>query len=183
MNIMVKYLPEQLQTARLVLREPCETDARFLFEAYTQDPDVSRYMVWRPHTALFETEAFITESIQDWKAQVRRPYILTTHQNIQLPIGILEARALSHIVDIGYVLARPYWGQGLMPEAVCALTETVLASPHFFRVQATCDIENRASARTLEKSGFTREGRLERYLMLPNISPEPRPSYFYARCR
>jgi len=183
MNFLVKHLPEQLRTSRLVFREPREADARILFEAYTQESEVTRYMVWRPHHALFETEAFITECIHDWKAFNSRPYILALPENVELAIGVLEARVLSHIVDIGYVLARQYWGQGLMPEAVRALSETVLASPHFFRVQATCDIENRASARTLEKSGFVLEGRLERYTVHPNISAEPRPNYLYARCR
>jgi RimJ/RimL family protein N-acetyltransferase len=96
---------------------------------------------------------------------------------------MLEARILAHTVDIGYVLARKHWGAGLMPEAIRALAQVALALPSIFRVQATCDIDNRASARTLEKSGFVREARLERYIVHPNISPEPRPCLMYARCR
>ena len=96
---------------------------------------------------------------------------------------MLEARTLSHIVDIGYVLAYRHWGKGLMPEAIRALAQAALAVPTFFRVQATCDIENRASARTLEKSGFVQEARLERYTIHPNMGSEPRPCFMYARCR
>lgn len=166
-----------------MLREPKGADARLVFEAYTQDTEVAQYMVWRPHAALAETEAFIAGCIQAWGKGTRRPYVLTSREAVQQPIGMLEVRALSHTVDIGYVLARRYWGQGLMPEAIGALTEAILATPSFFRVQATCDIENRASARTLEKSGFVLEGRHERYTVHPNISPEPRACFMYARCR
>jgi [ribosomal protein S5]-alanine N-acetyltransferase len=62
-------------------------------------------------------------------------------------------------------------------------TDAALARPQFFRARATCDVENRPSARALEKSGCLREGRLERYIVHPNISPEPRACYLYARCR
>jgi len=183
MNLLVKHLPEQLRTPRLILREPRTTDAPILFEAYLQDPEVSRYMVWRPHSAPSEAEAFVALCIEDWEACNRRPYVIVTHQHSQVPIGMLEARVLSHHVDIGYVLARQFWGQGLMPEAVQALTEKALASSHFFRVQATCDVENIPSAHTLEKSGFKREGTLERYTIHPNVGAEPRACHLYARCR
>lgn len=166
-----------------MLREPREADARLVFEAYTQDPEVARYMVWRPHAALSETEAFIAGCIQAWNEGVRLPYILALREDVRQPVGMLEVCVLSHTVDIGYVLARRYWGQGLMPEAIRVLTENALALPHFFRVQATCDVENHASARTLKKCGFMLEARLERYTVHPNISPEPRACFMYARCR
>ena len=61
-----------------------------------------------------------------------------------------------------------------MPEAIAALAGSVLHSPGIDRVQATCDTENIGSQRALEKSGFRCEGRLERHMVHPNISPEPR---------
>jgi len=70
-----------------------------------------------------------------------------------------------------------------MPEAVSRLTTIALADPSCFRVQATCDTENIASARTLEKAGFTREALLERYIVHPNISAAPRACFMYANCR
>ncbi len=88
-----------------------------------------------------------------------------------------------HAIDIGYVLAREHWGHGLVPEAIRAMADAVLARAEFFRMQATCDTENAASARALEKSGFVREGRLTRYTVRPNLSPDPRDCFMYARCR
>ncbi len=138
-------------------------------------------MVWRPHAAVCETEGFIAYCIDAWESGAGKPYVLAFHDNPGVPVGMVEARILSHGIDIGYVLARQYWASGLVPEAVKALADAALALPGCFRVQATCHVDNAASARTLEKSGFVREGRLERYAMFPNISDEPGPCFMYAR--
>jgi [ribosomal protein S5]-alanine N-acetyltransferase len=140
-------------------------------------------MTWRPHTSLAETEEFIGGCVRDWLSGSRLPYMLTLRDAPDRAIGVLEARPVSHLLDIGYALSRAHWGKGLMPEAIRALADATLRNPEIFRVQATCDVENRASARALEKSGFFLEGRLERYTVHPNISPEPRPCFLYARCR
>lgn len=176
-------LPTLLRTPRLLLREPRPEDAALIFEAYTQDPEVARYMIWRPHKTLRETRNFIDGCIKRWTSNQSRPYVLALHENEAVPIGMLDALVFSHTVDIGYVLARQYWGAGLMPEAIRALSEAALALPDYFRIQATCDSENIPSARTLEKSGFVREGRLERYIVHPNLGHEPRASFMYARCK
>jgi RimJ/RimL family protein N-acetyltransferase len=126
---------------------------------------------------------FIRECIQAWAAGDRQPYVLTDRENEQVPVGTIDARIRGHIVEVGYVITRSRWGQGLMPEAIRAVAEAALAKPKIFRVQATCDVENRASARVLEKSGFIREARLERWMVHPNVSVEPRASFMYARCR
>jgi [ribosomal protein S5]-alanine N-acetyltransferase len=176
-------LPQSLTTHRLLLRAPQPADGRKIFDAYTQSAEVAHYMVWRPHTAVSQTQAFIAECIVLFGEGTRRPYVLALHDAPDAPIGMLEARDCGHTVDVGYVLAPAYWGRGLMPEAVDALAAAALATPVFFRLQATCDVNNRNSARVLEKAGFKLEGRLERFVVHPNISPEPGPSYMYARCR
>jgi ribosomal-protein-alanine N-acetyltransferase len=70
-----------------------------------------------------------------------------------------------------------------MLEAIRAMTRTVFEVPRLFRVQATCDMENNASARASEQAGFIREGELDRHTVHPNVSDEPRPCYMYAICR
>lgn len=176
-------LPDLLETPRLLLREPIFADARHLFDAYTHDGDVARFMTWRPHAHLGQTEAFIDECIQAWSRGLRRPYIVAPREQPSLAIGMLEVRATDHGLNIGYVLARRWWGQGLMPEALSALAESGLALPRTFRIEATCDVDNIASARTLEKAGFNREGRLERFTVHPNIDVQPRACLLYARYR
>ena len=82
--------------------------------------------------------------------------------------------------DLGYGLARQHWGHGYATEAVQAVVRWALSQEQFYRVWATCDVENLASARVLEKAGMQREGILRRFIIHPNISSEPRDCYCYA---
>ena len=52
-----------------------------------------------------------------------------------------------------------------------------------WRLGAVCDIDNRASARVMEKAGMQREGILRRWMLHPNISAEPRDCFSYATTR
>jgi ribosomal-protein-alanine N-acetyltransferase len=96
---------------------------------------------------------------------------------------MLEARPKGHCINIGYVLVRRHWGQGFMPEAVQTFADLALSHPRYYRVEATCDVENVPSARTLQKSGFCREGPLARHTVHPNVSAEPRACWIYAKFR
>ena len=60
--------------------------------------------------------------------------------------------------EIGYVLRRDCWGQGLVPEAVGSLVALGFDELALHRISATTDPQNIASARVLEKCGFRLEG-------------------------
>lgn len=102
-------LPPTFETPRLFARLPEQADAQRLFASYTRNPEVSRYMVWRPHTDLSETEAFIAECIAAVAAGTRLPYVLCARHDTSKPIGMLDARLSRHTVDFGYVLAKHTW--------------------------------------------------------------------------
>lgn len=174
--------PSFIETQRLALRAPNLLDAEGMFASYTQDADVARYMVWQPHASLETTRDFVAGCVAQWNVGSAYPYIITLKSSGQL-IGMLEARPSAHIVNIGYVLARQHWGQGLMVEAIQAFTALALRLPGVFRIEATCDVDNRPSARALEKSGFLLEGRLARHTVHPNISAQPRDCFIYAARR
>ena len=159
---------------------PADADA--IFRAYAQDPEVCRFMVWAPHDSVAVTRAFIAESIELWRAGSTLSYVIA-ESGTNEALGMIKERLDDTTVGLGYVLARSRWGSGLMPEAIGVLVAACLAQPGIFRIQAICDADNHASTRALEKSGFIREGRLERYGIHPNISPEPRAVFMYARVR
>ena len=60
--------------------------------------------------------------------------------------------------EIGYWLGKPYWGRGIMTEAVGAFTDYLFSTFGLSRVFAVPYANNPASARTLEKNGFVLEG-------------------------
>lgn len=63
--------------------------------------------------------------------------------------------------EIGYWLAEPFWGQGVVTAAVQALCEWAFTNFDLVRLQARVFDTNPASRRVLEKAGFTYEGRLQ----------------------
>jgi RimJ/RimL family protein N-acetyltransferase len=175
-------LPEVIRTERLLLRAPLLEDAPDLFEAYGRDAEVARYMTWRPKQRIQEMEEFVAGCVAAWRGGQRRPWVLTRKPSA-VAIGMIELRLDGHRADLGYVLARAAWGQGLMSEAARAVVELALAQPGVYRVAANCDVENLASALVLEKAGMVREGVLRRYSVHPNLSEEPRDVLLYARTR
>lgn len=175
-------LPASVETKRLLLRKPLPEDADAVFEAYAQDREVTRYLVWRPHPSVETTREFIAHCRRLWESAKAFPYVITRKGDGGL-LGMIELRPDGHRAEFGFVLARRFWGQGLMTEAASAVVAIALAQPSIFRVAATCDVENRASARVLEKAGLSREGLLRRNIIHPNISPQPRDSLLYAITR
>ena len=174
--------PETFETERLLLRGPRPADARAIFAGYARDAEVVRYLVWRPHQDLRETEQFLETCALRRAAGEEFPWAVTLKDGGEL-IGMMGLRPRGFKADVGYVFARRFWGRGFAAEALKPIVEWALAQPGVYRVWALCDVENRASARVLEKVGMTREGLLRRNTMHPNVSDEPRDSYCYAVVR
>lgn len=175
-------LPPHFTTNRLTLRPPVGTDALPLFTSYTQDPHVTRYLVWEPHTTLADTESFLQRCLDNWRTRTEYTYVIALQSTAQL-LGMVSIRLNKWSASLGYVLAQSAWGQGIMPEAIDAIVDWLLAQPSVFRVWAVCDVENRASARVMEKIGMVCEGVMRRGVVHPNISPEPRDCWLYAKVK
>ena len=174
--------PESLHTPRLLLRKPRMDDAPLMFAAYAQDPAVTRYLIWQPHPDISETYRVIEHFLAQWSAGTAFNWLLFAPATNEL-VGSIGARRKDDGFDLGYLLAQRWWGQGLMPEAIQAVTEWAFSQAWVLRVSAVCDVENHASARALEKAGFRQERLVERYSIHPNISAEPRDCYLYTRLR
>jgi [ribosomal protein S5]-alanine N-acetyltransferase len=65
-----------------------------------------------------------------------------------------------HTATVGYWLGEEFWGRGIMTETVIAVTDFYFANFPLRRISAEVFANNPASARVLEKAGFTLEGRL-----------------------
>lgn len=69
----------------------------------------------------------------------------------------------SHRAEIGYWLARPYWGRGIMTDAVRAYVRYAFDELKILRLTAHVLEFNLGSARVLRKNGFKLEGRLRKH--------------------
>lgn len=170
---------EHIETNRLVLRIPSLEDAEAIFNSYAQDVEVLRYLTWKPHQNVHETELFLADCIAAWAGDFRFPYVITLADGGGV-IGMVEIRVNDFKADVGYVLSRHHWGKGFATEALRSIVEWALRQRSIYRVWALCDVDNLASARVLEKVGMRREGVLRRQIVHPNLSDEPRDCYCYA---
>jgi RimJ/RimL family protein N-acetyltransferase len=171
--------PKILQTERLRLRKPKLSDAEVIFREYACDPEVTRFVSWRAHENVAETREFLRVCLVAWDVGRAFQWVIERKEDSQL-IGMLAARVEIHRWELGYVLARRFWGNGYMTETVKGLIEWAFQRPEVFRVWAVCDIENVASARVMERAGMQREGVLRRWSVHPNVSADPRDSYCYS---
>jgi RimJ/RimL family protein N-acetyltransferase len=173
--------PESLTTSRLLLRKPRAEDASLIFATYAQDPEVTRYLTFRPHRDVNDARAAVERFLEGWQSGKSYCLLIFRRDSEEL-VGAISARE-DQGINLGYLVARPYWRHGFMSEALGAIVEWAFAQPHVFRVWAVCDIENEASARLLERNGFHQEGILRKWSLHPNVSEIPRDCFCYAKTR
>jgi RimJ/RimL family protein N-acetyltransferase len=174
--------PNEFRTARLRLRKPVLRDAAEIFERWAQDAEVTRYLVWTPHRDVTESEAHIARCEAGWSDGTSFVWMIEEHSEGAL-VGSIAARPGVHGVNLGYLIARQAWGRGLMVEALQPVVNWWLGQRDVFRVWATCDVDNAASVRVLEKAGFEFEGILRRWDYHPNIGPGRRDARCYGLVR
>ncbi|HZF27623.1 MAG TPA: GNAT family N-acetyltransferase [Gammaproteobacteria bacterium] len=174
--------PREWQTARLAAAAATRADADAVLESYARDPEVARYMVWRPHRDVGETLAFLETCEAAWASGKSYSWCLRLKPDGPL-VGMLSARVRGESMDMGYVLGRRWWRRGLMSEAVTWLVQWAWEQPTIARVWATCDVDNAASAGLLERIGMRREGTLRRWVPRPSLGGGPRDSLTYSLLR
>jgi [ribosomal protein S5]-alanine N-acetyltransferase len=170
-------VPERLMTERLILRRPVAADAVDIY-AYACDPEVTRYMDWQTHQAIGETAEFLANCDRCWESGEEFCWVVTVKPENRA-IGTIACRVAATQADFGYVLHRQYWGQGYATEAAQAIVAWLGSLPGLSRIWATCDTENLASARVLEKCGLHRKAAIDCARVRPNLSPLPRATFVF----
>lgn len=161
---------EQLETERLILRRPVAADADAIFARYAADPEVTKYLAWPRHRSLDDTRGFLMFSDHEWERAAAGPFLILSREDGQLLGGtglVFETPARA---STGYVIARDAWGRGYATEALVAMVG-LARQLGVIRLYAVCHATHRASARVLEKGGFTLEGRLSAHTDFPNFVP------------
>ena len=76
--------PIQLETTRLILRQPLMRDAVEILERYAGDAEVTRFLGWPRHRSVQDTEAFLQFSAQEWDRWPAGPYLIISRAEGQL---------------------------------------------------------------------------------------------------
>jgi ribosomal-protein-alanine N-acetyltransferase len=144
-----------LTSERLVLRPIRLSDAEALFEVLS-DADLMTWWSSGPHRTVEETRAYLEPAAAgEWRSWA----ITRTGEDIALGwVNAHQKRA--NVSEIGYILARSAWGQGIAREAVTMVIDQLLITEGQRRVFADTDPDNRFSIGLLTKMGFVLEGHL-----------------------
>lgn len=162
----------ELITSRLRLRRLTPDDAQAYFDVFS-NADVMRYWSSPALTALAQAEEKVAGILEHY----RKGDLFQLGVERKLDGQLIGTCTLHQIheqnrrAEIGYALGRPFWGQGYMHEALVALIEHGFREMGLHRLEADIDPRNEASARSLERVGFQREGLLrERWIVDGEVS-------------
>jgi ribosomal-protein-alanine N-acetyltransferase len=161
-----------LTTERLVLRETAIHDVEAVF-AMESDPVAMRYWSKPPMRDIAEAQASVERAMTFFAARTGLRWSITRPGEDRMlgHVSVFDFNEQSGRADIGYGLARAYWGQGVMHEALTAVVDYAFGPMALRRLEADVDPRNHASLRALERLGFAREGLLrERWQVGDEIS-------------
>jgi RimJ/RimL family protein N-acetyltransferase len=144
------------QTVRLTLRWPQPKDA-LLWAAYLNDFDVSKMMARVPYP-------YAAADAAEWLARVADNRATGASVNCtiiaDMLVGGISLNGVSKgEADLGYWIAKPYWGHGFAREAARAMMDYAFIGLGLRAVRSGFFEENPRSGRILSGLGFEETGR------------------------
>ncbi|WP_253247280.1 GNAT family N-acetyltransferase [Leuconostoc lactis] len=143
-----------LQIERLILRPVQPDDAEAMFD-YLRDEETVRFITVPPVKTVTEVlensiqSYFMLDPIGKWAIVYDQKMVGT----IDLRLNEAHRQA-----EIGYVLNKRYWGQGIMPEAAQAILAVGFDQLQLVRIFSEHDTRNPKSGRVMTKIGMQQEG-------------------------
>ena len=144
-----------LMTRRLVLRRWEQADAEDLYR-YASDADVGPIAGWPPHKSIDESRAVIRDVLNG-----REAYAICLKEDGRA-IGAIELKLNGHTdltdrddeCEMGYWLGKPFWGRGIVPEAVTEMLRRAFEDIGMQKVWVGYYEGNSKSKRVQEKCRF-----------------------------
>ena len=157
---MKKPGTQTIATERLILRRFTMDDAGDMYRNWASDPEVTRYLTWPTHQSQEVSAAVLSGWIGQYEDGGFFNWAIESKENGQAigNIAVVSRTESREAADIGYCLGRAYWGRGLMPEALRAVTAYLFREAGLNRVAAYHDSRNPKSGRVMEKAGMKKEG-------------------------
>ena len=156
-----------METERILLRPWLESDAEALFK-YASDPDVGPRAGWPPHKSVEESCEVIKNFFSNedtWAIEHKET------SGIIGCIGVLRAgfsnlKIKDDEAEVGYWVAKPYWGKGICSEALRLVIDYCFNVRNFTTLWGDYFPENPASGKVMEKCGFKDTGK---EVLCPNL--------------
>lgn len=148
-----------LETERLILRKLTMDDAEDIF-AYSSDPEVTAYMLWDTHVTIDDSKKFIRFTLDRYEKDEAGEWGIILEETGRLIgcAGFAWMDMKNRRAEIGYVLGKPYWGKGYMPEAALRMLAFAFEDMGLNRIECHHLLPNEKSGRVMQKLGMTYEG-------------------------
>ncbi|WP_433280156.1 GNAT family N-acetyltransferase [Micromonospora sp. CA-244673] len=179
---IVLHAAATLSAPGLLLRPWRDDDAEALLAAY-RDP-VLRSWTRYPVTTPAEARAFLRRSRQGWAADRRFSFAVLENtaegERLVANVVLKEVAPGQPAAEVGYWTAAPARGRGVAPRAVEAVTGWAFsrfAAGGLTRLELLHQVDNPASCRVAEKSGYVFAE------VLPARPPFPRDGHRHVRLR
>jgi RimJ/RimL family protein N-acetyltransferase len=144
-------LPGKIETKRLVLRAPMRGDVPDLVKL-ADNKTIAERLVRLPSPY---TRADAIGFVETYAQRAdERPYAITQDGRLIGVVGLTFFR--DEPPELGYWLGEPFWGRGIMSEAVRGLLEAAWDTGLVEQIRARALASNSQSLRVLEKAGFQR---------------------------
>ena len=141
-----------IESNRLRLRRFKISDAEAIFSNYATDEKVTKYLTWTVHPNIEVTKSLLTSWIKEddeFEPNVTR-FAITLKDKDEV-IGSIDLVRHTE-VEIGYVLSRNYWNQGIMSEALKAFL-LYLKEIGYKKMTIKADVDNISSNKVITKNG------------------------------
>ena len=119
------------------------------------------HVTWDAHESPEVTQQSIARWVENYQNMDFYKWGICLKENPDSVIGDISVVDMDEAVnacEVGYILIKDYWGQGLMTEALKAVLNYLLQDAGFNRVIAIFVTANPASGRVMAKAGMSYEG-------------------------
>jgi [ribosomal protein S5]-alanine N-acetyltransferase len=155
--------PDQIESSRVLVRLLEEGDLPSLLEM-NSNAEVTALLPYATWNSLADGKAWY-DRMRGIEASGTALQFVVVSKSVNVAIGtclLFRLEEASDRAELGYVLAREHWGQGLMREALVGLLRAAFGRMRLRRIEAEVNTRNTASAKLLARLGFTKEGLLRK---------------------
>ena len=156
-----------METNRILLRPWRDDDAEALFK-YASDPDVGPRAGWPPHKSVEESREVIKNFFSNedtWAIEHKETSEIIGCIGV-LRVGSSNLEIAENECEVGYWIAKPYWGKGICTEAMRLVVDYCFNVKNFTTLWGDYFPENPASGKVMEKCGFKDTGK---EVLCPNL--------------
>lgn len=150
-----------IESNRLLLRKFVVNDANDIYNNWTSDQQVDKYVTWNVHKEIGETEKLLNYWINDYNNDFTYRWVIVLKETQELIgcIDVIHKNVQYKTCEIGYCIGSKWWSNGYATESLKLVLDYLL-NAGFEIVVAQHFSSNFASGKVMKKAGMIYEGTL-----------------------